>query len=73
MNLKNILTALLLIAAAAFIVLSVVRMKNLFSVFGSDIPPEQRQDALKKARNKLIVCYAAAAVLVTAAALIKLL
>ena len=65
----KILIAILLIGAVALIVLSIILTTKLFKCFG-----EERIDSepVKKYRNKMICCYAAAVGLITAAAMLKL-
>lgn len=65
----KILIAILLIGAVALIVLSIVLTAKLFKCFG-----EERIDSepVKKYRNKMILCYIGAVLLITAAAAVKL-
>ncbi len=68
----NILLVILLIGAGALIVLSIKLTADMFRQFGSDKSAEERTAALKKLRNKMIACYAGAAALITAAAVLKI-
>ena len=65
---------IILIAGAAVCMgFSVKLTIDMFKQFGSDSPAEERTAAIKKIRNRMIACYAGAALLVTLAALVKLL
>jgi hypothetical protein len=68
----KILTAILLIGAVAFIVMSIKLTADMFREFGSDKSAEERTAAVKRIRNKMIACYVGAVLLITAAAVVKM-
>jgi hypothetical protein len=69
----NLFIYLLIIAAAAFMIYSVVLTVNIYKCFGSDeISADERKKSLIKYRNRMILSYAAAVLLITAAAAVKI-
>ncbi len=69
---ENVFIVILLFGAGAAIGFSLLATVRLFATFGSDQSNEERIAKLKKYKKRMIISYAAAAVLVTAAAVIKL-
>ncbi|SDA17234.1 hypothetical protein SAMN02910447_01280 [Ruminococcus sp. YE71] len=69
---ENVFIVILLIGAGAAIGFSLLATVKLFAAFGSDETNDERIARLKKYKKRMIISYAAAAVMITAAALIKL-
>jgi hypothetical protein len=64
---------ILIAAAVAFLIYSIVLTVNLFKCFGLDAAdPEQNKKRLIKYRNRMILSYIAAVLLITAAAAVKI-
>ena len=69
----TVILIILIAGAAALIVLSIVFTVKMFSAFSGEKSAGERTAEIKAARVKMIACDAGAALLVTAAALEKLL
>jgi hypothetical protein len=71
----NILVYVLIAAAAAALIYSIVLTVNIFKSFVGDCEykADETNAKLKKYRNRVILSYAAAVLAITAAAAIKLL
>lgn len=70
----EILVYILLALSAAALICSVLLTVNMFKCFTGSVEqdPERTKEDLKKYRNRMILSYAAAVVLITAAAVVKM-
>lgn len=70
----EILVYILLALSAAALICSVLLTVNMFKCFtgSEDHDREKAKEDLKKYRNRMILSYAAAAVMITAAAVVKM-
>ncbi len=71
---EKIIILVMLVGASAAIVYSIVTTVRLFQGFTADNSEtnDERISRLKKYRKKVIISYAAAVILITAAAMVKI-